>query len=85
MRVTALRCRARVLGDRDAALADARAVARPDARLQELIPLLESGQVPDFSRSSGSAGQFEVELRCEPRADCPLPDRVQPRSHFRAC
>jgi hypothetical protein len=77
-RFEALRCRARVLGDREAALADARAVSKPDASLLRLLPLLESGQVPPFEKSNGSAGQFEVELDCEPAADCPLPIVITP-------
>lgn len=67
----ALRCRARVLGDRDAALRDARAVSKPGPLLQKLGPLLESGQIPAFGRSSGSAGQLETTLTCSPAADCP--------------
>jgi len=67
----ALRCRARVMSDRDAALRDAKAVAKPGPLLSKLLPLLESGQIPAFGRSSGSVGQFEVSLSCEPTSDCP--------------
>lgn len=70
-RFEALRCRARTLGDREAALADARAVSKPDAQLLQLLPQLESGQVPAFSKSSGSSGQLEIALSCEPSSDCP--------------
>jgi len=66
-----LRCRARVMGDRAAALSDARAVARPGPLLQKLLPLLESGEIPAFQKSSGSQGQFEVTLTCESAQPCP--------------
>jgi Ca-activated chloride channel family protein len=66
----ALRCRARAMGDRDAALADAKAVTKPGPLLAKLLPLLESGQFPAFAKSSGSAGQFEVTVRCESGDDC---------------
>jgi Ca-activated chloride channel family protein len=66
-----LRCRARVMGDRAAALADAKAVPRPGPLLQGLLPLLESGELPAFQKSSGSAGQFEVTLSCDAKQDCP--------------
>lgn len=74
----ALRCRARILGDREAALRDAKAVAKPGPLLQKLLPLLESGQVPAFEKSSGNPGQFEVSLSCEPKADCPYAIVVTP-------
>jgi Vault protein inter-alpha-trypsin domain/von Willebrand factor type A domain len=67
----ALRCRARVMGDREAALRDAKAVAKPGPLVSKLLPLLESGQIPPFEKSSGSVGQFEVSLSCEPKTDCP--------------
>jgi Ca-activated chloride channel family protein len=66
-----LRCRARVMADRDGALADARAVSRPGPLLQRLLPLLESGEVPAFQKSNGSAGQLEVTLSCEAQRGCP--------------
>jgi hypothetical protein len=40
--------------------------------------LLESGQVPAFEKSSGSPGQFEVSLTCEPKADCPYAIVITP-------
>jgi hypothetical protein len=67
----ALRCRARVMGDRAAAQRDARAVSRPGPLVSRLLPLLDSGQIPAFEKSSGSVGQFEVSLSCEPKTDCP--------------
>ena len=73
-----LRCRARVLGDRAAALSDAKAVARPGPLLQKLLPLLESGDIPAFQKSSGSAGQFEVSLSCDAKQDCPYAIVITP-------
>ncbi|MES1188226.1 MAG: VIT domain-containing protein [Myxococcales bacterium] len=74
----ALRCRARNMGDREAALRDAKAVAKPGPLLQRLLPMLESGQVPAFERSTGSVGQFEVSLSCEPGAECPFAIVITP-------
>jgi Ca-activated chloride channel family protein len=74
----ALRCRARVMGDRAAALRDAKAVSRPGPLLSRLLPLLENGAVPAFEKSSGAIGQFEVSLTCEPKAECPLIAVVTP-------
>jgi Ca-activated chloride channel family protein len=74
----ALRCRARVMADREAALRDARAVTRPGPLLQKLLPMLESGQVPAFEKSSGSAGQFEVTVTCDAGVDCPFAIVVTP-------
>lgn len=74
----ALRCRARSMGDREAALRDAKAVAKPGPLLQRLLPLLQSGQIPAFEKSSGSVGQFEVALTCEPKADCPFAIVITP-------
>jgi hypothetical protein len=67
----ALRCRARVLGDRTGAVRDAKAVSAPGPLLQKLLPLLESGQLPRFERSSGSPGQFETILTCDQADACP--------------
>jgi Ca-activated chloride channel family protein len=74
----ALRCRARSMGDREAALRDARAVSRPGPLLTKLLPLLESRQLPAFQKSSGSVGQFEVSLSCEPKSDCPYAIVITP-------
>ncbi len=74
----ALRCRARSMGDREAALRDAKAVAKPGPLLLRLRPLLESGQAPAFATSSGSPGQFEVTLSCEPKTDCPYAIVITP-------
>ncbi|HEY6081660.1 MAG TPA: hypothetical protein VIW29_22750, partial [Polyangiaceae bacterium] len=74
----ALRCRARVMGDRAAALRDARAVSKPGPLLQRLLPLLDGSELPAFEKSSGAVGQFEVSLSCEPKADCPYVVVVTP-------
>jgi Ca-activated chloride channel family protein len=60
----ALRCRARVLDDLDAALTDARSFAKPGKLVSELIPQLERGTPPPFEKSTGGPGQFEAELHC---------------------
>jgi hypothetical protein len=64
------RCRARVLDDRDGALAAARAVEKPGKRVQGLIPLLETSKPPAFETATGSPGQFEAILNCI--GDCPI-------------
>jgi hypothetical protein len=74
----AFRCRARSMGDREAALRDAQAVAKPGPLLQKLLPLLQSGQLPAFERSSGGVGQLEVTVTCEPQADCPYAIVITP-------
>jgi hypothetical protein len=74
----AFRCRARSMGDREAALRDAKAVARPGPLLQKLLPLLQSGQLPAFERSSGGVGQFEVTVNCEPKTECPYAIVITP-------
>jgi Ca-activated chloride channel family protein len=66
-----LRCRARALADGQNALAEARAVARPGPLLQRLIPLLSSDKSPAYEKATSNAGQFEVQLTCEPKASCP--------------
>src|SRR5207244_12492076 len=47
------------------------AVAKPGPLVAKLLPLLGSGQIPAFEKSSGSAGQLEISLSCEPKTDCP--------------
>jgi hypothetical protein len=74
----ALRCRTRTMDDREAALRDAKAITRPGPLLQRLLPLLESGQVPAFEKSTGSAGQFEVTIRCDAKDDCPYAIVITP-------
>jgi hypothetical protein len=75
----ALRCRARALGDREAALAEASAVDKPGKLIEALKPLLASGQVPAYDPSSHAIGQIEVSVTCAPGVeDCPLPIVVAP-------
>jgi hypothetical protein len=74
----AFRCRARTMADGEAALRDAKAVPKPGPLVQKLLPLLESGQLPAFERSSGGAGQLEVTLTCEPKNDCPYAIVITP-------
>jgi hypothetical protein len=74
----ALRCRVRTMGDREAALRDAQAVAKPGPLLRRLLPLLESGQAPAFEKSSGGVGQLEITLTCEAKADCPFAIVITP-------
>jgi len=74
----ALRCRARTMADREAALRDAKAVAKPGPLLRRLLPQLESGEIPAFATSSGSPGQFEVTLTCEQKTDCPYAIVITP-------
>src|SRR5439155_6776207 len=57
----ALRCRARILDDRDA-LGEARAFSRPSKLLGDLVPLLEAGRPPPFAKSAAGAVQFEVQM-----------------------
>jgi hypothetical protein len=66
------------MGDREAALRDAKAVVKPGPLLQRLLPLLESGRIPAFEKSSGSVGQLEVTMTCEPKADCPFAIVITP-------
>jgi Ca-activated chloride channel family protein len=73
-----LRCRARVLGDGDGALSDARRVAKPGKLLNELIPALEGGHPPAFTKSAAGAGQLEAEFRCSGAERCPTVFIVSP-------
>jgi Ca-activated chloride channel family protein len=76
----ALRCRARSLGDRDAALADARAIDKPGPLVAKLLPILAAGgDVPAYDPQSSSLGQMEVNVVCVPNTgDCPIPIVVAP-------
>jgi Ca-activated chloride channel family protein len=78
-RYQALRCRARTLGDRDAAAADARAIENPSKRVSELTPLLTAGDVPAYDPAGSWGGQMEVTVACEGPIDaCPVPIVVAP-------
>ncbi len=74
----ALRCRARVLDDRDATLAEARSLASPGKLVADLIPQLDAGRPPPFAKSIAGAGQFEVEISCAGGERCPAVFVVSP-------
>lgn len=73
-----LRCRARVFDDREAALSDARRVSKPGKLLGELIPALEGGRPPPFSKSTAGAGQLEADFTCAGGERCPTVFIVSP-------
>jgi hypothetical protein len=73
-----LRCRARVLDDREGALSDARSVGKPGKLLAELIPALEGGRPPAFTKSAAGAGQLEAEFTCTSGERCPTVFIVSP-------
>jgi Ca-activated chloride channel family protein len=73
----ALRCRARILDDRDA-LAEARSFGRPSKLLGDLVPQLEGGRPPPFTKSVAAAGQFEADMTCSNGERCPVPVIVSP-------
>jgi Ca-activated chloride channel family protein len=73
-----LRCRARVFDDREGALSDARRVAKPGKLLGELIPALEGGRPPPFTKSAAGAGQLEAEFTCSSGERCPTVFIVSP-------
>ena len=78
-RYESLRCRARALGDREAALAEANAIEKPGKLVEKLKPLLASGEVPAFDPTSASLGQMEITVTCASHVkDCPLPIVVAP-------
>ncbi len=67
----ALRCRARVLGERQEALALAKAKTQPGPALAKLAAALEGGSVPAYE-TPAARGQFEATVRCEPGVErCP--------------
>jgi Ca-activated chloride channel family protein len=73
-----LRCRARVFDDREGALSDARRVGRPGKLLGALIPALEGGRPPPFTKSAAGAGQLEAEFTCSSGERCPTVFIVSP-------
>ena len=73
----ALRCRARILDDRDA-LADARSPARPSKLLGDLASQIELGKPPPFAKGTAGAGQFEAEMTCSSGERCPTVIVVSP-------
>lgn len=77
-RYQALRCRARALGDREAAASEGRAIDKPSKLLEKLVPLLADGDVPAYDPSTSSLGQMEVSVTCSTRDGCPIPVVVAP-------
>ena len=76
-RYEALRCRAR-LGERDAALAEAKAVDKPGKRVSQLAATLATGAAPAYEPAVGS-GDFEAKLTCAGEAErCPTVIVVTP-------
>jgi tetratricopeptide (TPR) repeat protein len=73
-----LRCRARVLGDLDAALADARRAPKSGKLLVSLLPALEGGLSPAFAKTSAGAGQLEATVTCSSGERCPTVFIVSP-------
>ncbi|HMI85037.1 MAG TPA: VIT domain-containing protein [Polyangiaceae bacterium] len=73
-----LRCRARVFDDREGALSDARRVVKPGKLLGELIPALEGGRPPPFTKSTAGAGQLEADFTCASGDRCPTVFIVSP-------
>jgi hypothetical protein len=73
----ALRCRARILDDRDA-LGDLRSLGRSSRLLGELASQLEAGRPPPFAKAVAGAGQFEVEMNCFASERCPTVFVVSP-------
>ena len=73
----ALRCRAR-LGERQGALAEARALSKPGPPVTKLVAALEAGSAPPYEPAA-PAGSFEVRVACSGEgADCPVPVVVGP-------
>ena len=72
-----LRCRARILDDRDA-LAEVRFLGRPSRLLSELASQLEAGRPPPFAKAVAGAGQFEAEMTCFGGERCPTVFVVSP-------
>jgi len=73
----ALRCRAR-LGERAAALAEARAIQKPGALITKLLTALDAGSAPPYE-ASVTPGAFEVRVACSGEsASCPAPVVVGP-------
>jgi Ca-activated chloride channel family protein len=73
-----LRCRARVMDDRDAVLADMRSVPKAGKLVSDLIGQVEGGRPPPFSKSVAGAGQFEAEVTCSFGERCPTVFVVSP-------
>lgn len=76
----ALRCRARMLDDRDEALKEARSFASPAPSIKALIEDLEAGRLPRYEPGSArAASAMEAKVRCEgPSSSCPTAVVVAP-------
>jgi Ca-activated chloride channel family protein len=73
-----LRCRARVLGDSEGALSDARRSTKPGKLVSQLLPALEGGTPPAFNKSAAGAGQLEADFTCASGERCPTVFIVSP-------
>ncbi len=66
-----LRCRARVLGDRDAAQSEARSAPQTPS-IVNLAAALQAGAAPAFDPTTAPAGQLEAKVACAAEGDaCP--------------
>jgi Ca-activated chloride channel family protein len=77
-RYQAWRCRAR-LGEKDAALAEARALDKPGKQVAALIEKLAAGPAPAYDAAAATPGTFEATVRCtDESARCPSVVVVRP-------
>jgi Ca-activated chloride channel family protein len=74
----ALRCRARVMDDRDAVLSEMRSMPKPGKLVADLVGQVEGGRPPPFSKAVAGAGQFEAEVTCSFGERCPTVFVVSP-------
>ena len=65
----AFRCRARVLGDREGAIAEAKSIVKPGARVTKLVASLEQGTAPAFA-DVAPQGQLVAKLACDGGERC---------------
>jgi Ca-activated chloride channel family protein len=73
-----LRCRARVMDDRDAVLSEMRSAPKLGKLVSDLVGQVEAGRPPPFSKSVAGAGQFEAEVTCSFGERCPAVFVVSP-------
>jgi Ca-activated chloride channel family protein len=73
-----LRCRARVMDDRDAVLSEMRSMPKMGKLVSDLVGQVEGGRPPPFSKSVAGAGQFEAEVTCSFGERCPTVFVVSP-------
>jgi len=75
----ALRCRARVLGDRSSALTEAQRVSDPGKLVTSLIPKLQQDAAPAYQPGTTRPGLFEAKLTCAAAiGSCPTVAVVTP-------